>query len=52
MEWMNGDLTDARVVERFGAVWLVWFRRLRDEGEDKVKKELSHHVFWEREGRN
>ena len=51
-EWLQGDLTDARVVERFGALWLVWFRRLRDEGVQQVKQELSQHVFWEEEGRN
>ena len=51
-EWVTGAMSDSRVVEKFGAVWLVWFRRLRDEGVDKVRDELSHHVFWEPEGRN
>ncbi|CAE7880181.1 unnamed protein product [Symbiodinium sp. KB8] len=35
-EWVTGAMSDSRVVEKFGAVWLVWFRRLRDEGVDKA----------------
>ena len=46
-EWMAGTLTDTMVVARFGAVWLVWFRRLRDEGLERLKPELLDYVFWD-----
>ena len=44
---MAGALTDAMVISRFGAVWLVWFRRLRDEGLEKIKPELKELVLWD-----
>ncbi|CAE7861671.1 unnamed protein product, partial [Symbiodinium microadriaticum] len=51
-DWVSGAMSDSRVVEKFGAVWLVWFQRMRDEGLDRVRTELSHHIFWETEGRS
>ncbi|CAE7242656.1 unnamed protein product [Symbiodinium sp. CCMP2592] len=46
-QWMKGLLKDETVHEIYGPDWLRLFRRMRDEGVDACKEELSQMVVWD-----
>ncbi|CAE7776449.1 unnamed protein product [Symbiodinium sp. CCMP2592] len=45
--WLRGLLRDETVNEIYGATWLQMFRRMRDEGVERCRHELSNMVVWD-----